>query len=89
MLTAAIQPLAWELPYATGVALIIIIIIVINSLGSSCHGSAVTNPANIHEDMGSIPGLVGTGSGRGQGPDEPCKSTFYPGRWESQTIYSR
>ena len=23
---------------------------------SSCHGSVVTNPASIHEDMGKIPG---------------------------------
>ena len=27
-------------------------------LGSSRHGLAVTNPTNIHEDAGSIPGLT-------------------------------
>ena len=27
-------------------------------LGSSCHGSALTNPTSIHEDAGSIPGLA-------------------------------
>ena len=27
-------------------------------LGSSCCGSAETNPASIHEDTGSIPGLA-------------------------------
>ena len=26
--------------------------------GNSCHGSAVTNPTSIHEDAGSIPGLI-------------------------------
>ena len=25
---------------------------------SSCHGAAETNPKNIHEDVGSIPGLA-------------------------------
>ena len=28
-----------------------------NSSGGSCCGSALTNPARIHEDTGSIPGL--------------------------------
>ena len=27
------------------------------SPGVPCHGSAVTNPASIHEDVGLIPGL--------------------------------
>ena len=26
--------------------------------GSSCHGSSVTNPTSIHEDLGLIPGLA-------------------------------
>ena len=28
------------------------------TVGSSCHGSEVTNPTSIHEDAGSIPGLA-------------------------------
>ena len=27
-------------------------------IGSSCCGSVLTNPTNIHEDMGSIPGPI-------------------------------
>ena len=27
-------------------------------LGSSCYGSAEKNPTSIHEDEGSIPGLI-------------------------------
>ena len=30
----------------------------LNWPGSSCHGSAVTNPTNIHENVGLIPGLA-------------------------------
>ena len=30
----------------------------INTMGSSCHGSVVTNLTSIHEDAGSIPDLT-------------------------------
>ena len=30
----------------------------LNGQQSSCHGTAVTNPTGIHEDVGSIPGLA-------------------------------
>ena len=51
---ALIQPQAWKLPYAAGVALkskmIITIINFKNEMdfGSSCHGLAVTNLTRIH-----------------------------------------
>ena len=51
--TALIRPLAWEPPCAMGVAIEKIIIIILR--GPHC-GSAVMNPASIHEDSGSIPG---------------------------------
>ena len=58
--TAPIGPLAWEPPYATGVA---------PQKAkrqkkgrgegrSSCHGSAETNLTSIHEDAGLIPSLT-------------------------------
>ena len=60
---APIRPLAWEPPYASGVAL--------KSkknknkpknkklnFGSSRHGSEEMNLTSIHEDPGSIPGLA-------------------------------
>ena len=50
--TAPIRPLAWELPYAAGAALK-----KKHIFWSSGCGLAVTNPTNIHEDSGSIPGL--------------------------------
>ena len=57
MAAAPIGPLAWELPYATGVALKKRK----NKNGriqrSHC-GSAVKNPTSIHEDVGSISGLA-------------------------------
>ena len=53
---APIQPLAWELPYAAGVALKKIIIKRI--YWCSRRGSAETNLTSIQEDAGSIPGLA-------------------------------
>ena len=50
---APIRPLAWELPYAAGAVLKDN-----NKKGSSCHGSGVTDWTTIHEDVGSIPGLI-------------------------------
>ena len=46
--SAPIRPLAWELPYATGVAIKKSKI----KHRSSRHGSALANLTNIHEDMG-------------------------------------
>ena len=52
---APIQPLAWELPYATDTALK-----KINKIcsRSSRWGAAEMNPTSIHEDAGSTPGLA-------------------------------
>ena len=53
---APVQSLAWELPYAEGVA--------IKrkrkkkTHRSFCCGSVVTNLTSIHEEVGSIPGLT-------------------------------
>ena len=59
--TALIGPLAWEPPYASGVALKKKKKKKKNyENGSSHHGSVetnLTNLTNIHEDTGSIPGL--------------------------------
>ena len=58
--TAAIRPLVWEPPYATGAALKgqKKTTTTKNLFGTSHHGSAVTNLTSIHEDEVSIPGLA-------------------------------
>ena len=38
--------------------MIFMILILRIIFGSSCHGLVVMNPADIHEDVGSIPGLA-------------------------------
>ena len=57
---ALICPLAWELSYATGVALKKKKKkIQRNAPEESSHcGLAIMNPTSIHEDMGSIPDLT-------------------------------
>ena len=56
--TALIRLLAWESPYAVGKALVKAKGQKKSQIRSSHHGSAVTNPTSIHEDVGSIPGLA-------------------------------
>ena len=62
VVTAPIRPLAWEPPYATGVALKRQKKIHPKKkrkvLWSSCHGAAEANPTRNHEVVGSIPGLA-------------------------------
>ena len=48
---APIQPLAWELPYATGAALK-------SKIGVPVVAQWLTNPTRNHEVVGSIPGLA-------------------------------
>ena len=58
---ALIQPLAWKLPYATGAAIKIIIIIkttTTKTQGVPVVAQGLVNLTGIHEDTGSIPGLV-------------------------------